>query len=68
MSTPTPWDALMTEAESAGDLVFTPVPEGEYVVKVVESNGDKATQKGKTMFKVTLEIQGGQHAGRKLLR
>lgn len=42
---------------------FPPVPDGEYLLKVVKAE-EKKTQNGRPMVSVQLKITDGEHAGR----
>lgn len=57
------WSELVKDA---GDVSsYEPMPEGDYELKVVEAKATN-TQTGKTMFKITTEVQGGPFAKRKV--
>ena len=58
------WSDLIKEA---GDTTtnFEPMPDGDYELKVIDSKAT-TTQTGKTMFKITTEVQGGPFAKRRV--
>jgi len=56
------WGELIKEASASGGN-YEPLPDGDYELKVLESEV-KQTQTGKTMFKVKTEVQSGPHARR----
>ena len=58
------WSDLIKEA---GDTTtnFEPMPDGDYELKVIDAKGT-TTQNGKTMFKITTEVQGGPYAKRRV--
>jgi hypothetical protein len=45
---------------------FQPIPQGDYVVEVVEVDGPKKSKSGNSMLQLTLQIVGGDYAGRKV--
>jgi hypothetical protein len=45
---------------------FSPIPEGEYRVKVVSADLVESKSSGRPMVKFTYEVVGGEYAGRKL--
>jgi hypothetical protein len=57
------WSELVKDAGDTSN--FEPMPEGDYELKVVEAKATN-TQTGKTMFKITTEVQGGPFARRKV--
>jgi hypothetical protein len=57
------WNELLQAADSSGGGDYTPLPEGVYELKVVEST-PAVTSTGKVMFKVKAEVQSGPHARR----
>jgi hypothetical protein len=58
------WAALASQATtSTGD--YTPMPEGDYDLKVIESKL-ATTQTGKLMYKLTYEVQTGEFARRRV--
>jgi len=57
------WSELVKDAGDTSS--FEPMPEGDYELKVVESKATN-TQSGKTMFKITTEVQGGPFNKRKV--
>ena len=44
---------------------YPPIPEGEYVVRVVDTSPEPA-KSGKPMYTLTLEVADGEYKGRKL--
>ena len=54
-------DLIKDAAESGGPM--EPLPEGDYELKVLESE-DKVAQSGRTMFTIKCQVQGGAHANR----
>jgi hypothetical protein len=58
------WDSLIAEAGETANS-FEPLPKGDYELKVIEAKAT-TTQTGKTMFKLTTEVQGGPHANRRV--
>ncbi|QGF20314.1 hypothetical protein SEA_SIXAMA_164 [Gordonia phage Sixama] len=52
-------------AEEAGDTGFTAIPQGDYEMKVIQSEA-KQTGNQKTMFKLTCEIQSGPYKSRRV--
>jgi pyruvate/2-oxoglutarate dehydrogenase complex dihydrolipoamide acyltransferase (E2) component len=59
------WGELISQAEDAGGGSYEPLPDGEYELKVIESSV-ATTSTGKTMFKITTEVQTGPHAKRRI--
>lgn len=57
-------NANLQNYEEYSDL--TPVPPGEYVVRVTDSVAKEAKSSGNLMAEFTLEILGPTHAGRRL--
>lgn len=57
------WNELLQAADSSGGGDYTPLPEGVYELKVIESNPTLSST-GKVMFKVKAEVQSGPHARR----
>ncbi|MBE0567944.1 MAG: DUF669 domain-containing protein [Krumholzibacteria bacterium] len=44
---------------------FSPVPDGEYLVRLTDIETD-STRSGDEMWKLRLQVEGGEHAGRLL--
>ena len=44
---------------------YSPIPDGEYLVRVVDVETD-STRSGDEMWKLRLQVEGGEHAGRLL--
>jgi Protein of unknown function (DUF669) len=59
---PVSWQNLLEEA-AAGGGSYEPLPNGEYVVNIVEAS-HTTTQAGKLMFKTKMKVEGGPHDGR----
>ena len=59
------WGELISQAEDTGGGSYEPLPDGEYELKVTEASV-ATTSTGKTMFKITTEVQTGPHARRKV--
>lgn len=60
------WADLVKKAgSSASNQSYEALPEGDYELKVVQAE-TKTTQTGKTMFKLTTEVQGGPYAKRRI--
>ena len=57
-----PWDELM---DAAGDSDFAPIPASDYNVKITSTEATKSTT-DKPMWKYTVEVLDGPHAGRKV--
>ena len=57
-----PWDELMDAAASSD---FAPVPAGDYDLKITAAEATKSGT-GKPMWKLTTEVEGGPHSGRKI--
>ena len=57
------WSDLIKEAGESSS--FEPLPDGDYELKVIDSKAT-VTQTGKTMFKITTEVQGGPYAKRRV--
>ena len=49
-----PWDELM---DAAGDSDFAPIPQGDYDVKIIETEATKSST-DKPMWKITAEVRG----------
>lgn len=59
------WSDIIKDAgESAGGN-YEPLPDGDYDLKVIEVKAT-VTQTGKTMFKLTTEVQTGPYAKRRI--
>ena len=51
---------------NVGDVAdFSPIPDGEYLVRLVDIETD-ATRSGDEMWKLRLQVEGGEHDGRLL--
>ena len=60
------WGQLVNQAgESGGGGDYSPLPDGEYELKVTEAT-HTTTQSGKPMFKITTEVQTGAYAKRRI--
>ena len=60
------WGDLVKDAgESASGGNYEPLPDGDYDLKVIEASAT-TSQSGKTMFKITTEVQSGAHAKRRV--
>jgi len=57
-----PWDELM---DAAGGSDYAPIPQGDYDVKIVETEATKSST-DKPMWKITAQVLNGPHEGRKL--
>ena len=57
------WSELIKEAADSGSTSYEPLPDGDYELKVLESEA-KQTQSGKTMFAIKCQVQGGANANR----
>ena len=57
-----PWDDLM---DAAGDSDFAPIPQGDYDVKIVNTEATKSST-DKPMWKITTQVLNGPHEGRKI--
>lgn len=57
------WSDLVKEAGETAS--YEPLPDGDYELKVIESKAT-VSQSGKTMFKITTEVQSGPHAKRRV--
>ena len=57
------WTDLVKEAGETAS--YEPLPDGDYELKVIESKAT-VSQSGKTMFKITTEVQSGPHAKRRV--
>lgn len=58
-------DLVKNAGEAASNTNYEPLPDGDYELKVIQAE-TKTTQTGKTMFKVTNEVQGGPYAKRRV--
>ncbi len=58
------WGDLVKDAGDGGNT-FEPLPDGDYELKVIEAKAT-VSQSGKTMFKITTEVQVGAHAKRRV--
>ena len=45
---------------------YSPLPEGRYLCRLTEINGDKTTQKGAEMWALTWEVTQEEHWGRRI--
>lgn len=59
------WGELISQAEETGGGSYEPLPDGDYELKVIESSVATSST-GKTMFKITTEVQTGPYARRRL--
>jgi hypothetical protein len=60
------WGDLVKDAgETASGGNYEPLPDGDYDLKVIEASAT-TSQSGKTMFKITTEVQVGPHAKRRV--
>lgn len=60
------WAELVKNAgDSSANTNYEPLPDGDYELKVLQVE-TKMTQTGKTMFKITNEVQGGPYAKRRV--
>jgi hypothetical protein len=57
-----PWDELM---DAANDSDFAPIPQGDYDVKIIETEATKSST-DKPMWKITTAVLNGPHEGRKV--
>ena len=58
-------DLVKNAGDAASNTNYEPLPDGDYELKVVQAE-TKTTQTGKTMFKITNEVQGGPYAKRRV--
>lgn len=58
------WSELVNKAGTSNNSM-EPVPDGDYELKVIEAE-HRRSQSGKNMYKITTEVQGGPHAGRRI--
>lgn len=56
------WGAILDKL--GGAAAFEPLPAGEYDVRIIESNAQRAST-GKPMIKIRFEVTSGPRAGRK---
>jgi hypothetical protein len=59
------WGDLVKDAGESSSGNYEPLPDGEYELKVIEAKAT-VSQSGKTMFKITTEVQGGPFAKRRI--
>ena len=59
------WGDLVKDAGEMAGGNFEPLPNGDYDFKVIEASST-TTATGKTMFKITAEVQGGAYAKRRV--
>jgi hypothetical protein len=60
------WADLVKQAgDAGGNTNYEPLPDGDYELKVIDAKAT-TTQTGKTMFKITNEVQGGPFAKRRV--
>ena len=52
------WGDLVKDAGESASGNYEPLPDGDYELKVIEASAT-VSQSGKTMFKITTEVQGG---------
>lgn len=57
------WSELIKEAADSGSVSLEALPDGDYELKVLESEA-KQSQSGKTMFAIKCQVQGGASANR----
>jgi hypothetical protein len=57
-----PWDDLM---DAAGGSDYAPIPQGDYDVKIIETEATKSST-DKPMWKITVQVTNGPHEGRKV--
>jgi hypothetical protein len=57
-----PWDELM---DAAGSSDYAPIPQGDYDVKIVETEATKSST-DKPMWKIVTAVLHGPHEGRKI--
>lgn len=62
------WNSYIKAAADAGESLdeFTPLPEGEYDVKALETKATKTSSTNKDMIVITWVVEGGPYAGRRL--
>jgi hypothetical protein len=59
------WGDLVKDAGESASGSYEPLPDGDYDLKVIEASST-TTSTGKTMFKITCEVQGGAFAKRRI--
>ena len=59
------WGDLVKDAGETAGGNYEPLPDGDYDLKVIEASAT-TSQSGKTMFKITTEVQVGPHAKRRV--
>ena len=59
------WGDLVKDAGDSASGSYEPLPDGDYDLKVIEASST-TTSTGKTMFKITCEVQGGAYAKRRI--
>lgn len=59
------WADLVKQAGTTATTNYEPLPDGDYELKVAQVT-TTTTQTGKTMFKITNEVQGGPFAKRRV--
>lgn len=59
------WADLVKQAGTTATTNYEPLPDGDYELKVIQV-ATTTTQTGKTMFKITNEVQGGPFAKRRV--
>jgi len=59
------WADLVKDAGDVAGGNYEPLPDGDYDLKVIEVKST-VTASGKTMFKLTTEVQGGAYNKRRV--
>jgi hypothetical protein len=59
------WADLVKDAGESSSGNYEPLPNGDYDLKVIEVKAT-VTASGKTMFKLTTEVQGGAYSKRRI--
>jgi hypothetical protein len=59
------WGDLVKDAGDSASNSYEPLPDGDYELKVIEAKA-AVSASGKTMFKITTEVQVGAHAKRRV--
>lgn len=59
------WSDIIKDAGESASGNYEPLPDGDYDLKVIEAKAT-VTQTGKTMFKLTTEVQTGPYAKRRI--
>jgi len=59
------WGDLVKDAGESSGGQYEPLPDGDYDLKVIEASA-AVSQSGKTMFKITTEVQAGAFAKRRI--